>query len=68
MTETTTSARQGPVLRFTSGARWLETADWPPDWARMSEDDLADLLYRSFPRDSSAHNPTGLWRRRSDIA
>jgi hypothetical protein len=68
VTETTASAGQGPVLRFTSGARALETADWPPEWTQMSEDDLADLLYRSFPRDASTHNPTGLRRRRGDTA
>ena len=66
--ETTTGERYRPLLVFTSGARALETRDWPSEWARMSEEQLADLLYRSFPRDRSMENPTGFRRRRGDIA
>jgi hypothetical protein len=66
-TETTASERQRPLLVFTSGTRALETREWPSDWARMSDDDLAELLYRSFPRER-VENPTGFRRRRSDIA
>lgn len=62
------SSGQPPLLRFTSGARELDTADWPSNWAQMSELDLADLLYRSFPRDGSTANPTGFRRRRGDVA
>jgi hypothetical protein len=56
-----------PLLRFTSGARYLETRDWPSDWAGMSEGELADLLYRSFPRDTSTRNQTEFRRRRGEI-
>lgn len=66
-TASTSSEQHRPLLRFTSGNRSLDTADWPADWARMSELDLADLLYRSFPRDGSP-NPTELRRRRGDVA
>jgi hypothetical protein len=55
-----------PLLRFTSGARYLETRDWPSDWAGMSETELADLLYRSFPRDPSTPNPSPFHRRRGE--
>ena len=64
----TSSEQQRPVLRFTSGTRSLDTADWPSDWARLSEMDLADLLYRSFPRDRSIANSTEFRRRRGDVA
>lgn len=60
--------RQRLVLRFTSGARALETRDWPHDWSRLSEDELADLLYHSFPRNPIAENTTSYKRRRSDGA
>jgi hypothetical protein len=60
--------RQRLVLRFTSGARTLETRDWPHDWSRLSEDDLADLLYRSFPRNPTEQNTTSYRRRRGDGA
>lgn len=66
VTETTASDGQRPLLRFTSGARTLETHDGPSEWARMSEDELGELLYRSFPRESSTDNPTGFRRRRHD--
>jgi hypothetical protein len=66
--EATAGERYRPLLVFTSGARALETRDWPSEWARMSEEQLADLLYSSFPRDPSTENPTGFRRRRSDIA
>lgn len=65
--DSTSAALRRPLLRFTSGARELDTADWPSEWAEMSEEDLSDLLYRSFPRDGSA-NPTAFRRRRSDLA
>ena len=68
ITASSSSERQRPLLRFTSGARELETREWPPNWAQMSEMDLADLLYRSFPRDGSTPNPTEFRRRRGDSA
>jgi hypothetical protein len=67
-TETTASGRQHSFLRFTSGARSLETSDGPSGWARMSEDELAELLYRSFPREAATDNPTRFRRRRHDGA
>ena len=64
--ETTSDRRQRLVLRFTSGARALETRNWPHDWSRYSEDELAELLYRSFPRNPTAENPTSYRRRRGE--
>ena len=64
----TASEQQRPLLRFTSGSRSLDAADWPSEWARMSETDLAELLYRSFPRDGSTANSSGFRRRRNDTA
>ena len=66
--QATSTTGERSLLRFTSGARSLDAADWPAEWARMSEQDLADLLYRSFPRDGLAPNPTEFRRRRGDIA
>jgi hypothetical protein len=51
------------VLRFTSGARSLDLLAWPADWYRHSDGELAELLWRAFPRDPSSH-PTGPHRRR----
>ena len=62
------SSGDRPTLRFTSGSRSLEAREWPSEWARMSDTDLAELLYRSFPRDRDRRNPTGYRRRRGDIA
>ena len=67
-TEATATEWGRPPLRFTSGARALETRDWPSEWVHMSEDELAELLYRSFPRESSTDNPTSFRRRRHDVA
>jgi hypothetical protein len=58
--------RQRLVLRFTSGTRALETRNWPHDWTRLSENDLADLLYHSFPRNPTEENKTSYRRRRGD--
>jgi hypothetical protein len=66
--ETATRERHRPHLVFTSGARALETRDWPAGWARLADDELAELLYRSFPRGPSMDNPTAFRRRRGDIA
>ena len=63
-----TTSGHRPLLRFTSGARSLDTADWPSGWAQMSEQDLAELLYQSFPREGLATNPTEFRRRRGDLA
>ena len=66
--DSTGAERRRPLLRFTSGSRALDTADWPSGWVDMSEQDLTELLYRSFPRDGSATNSTEFRRRRGDIA
>jgi hypothetical protein len=66
-TASTSSESQRPLLQFTSGTRSLETRDWPSEWARLSDEDLAELLYRSFPREST-ENTSGFRRRRGDIA
>ena len=65
---TSSSSGERPTLRFTSGSRSLDAREWPSEWSRMSDTDLAELLYRSFPRDRERRNPTGYRRRRGDIA
>ena len=49
------------VLRFASGTRSLELVEgWPADWASLSDEELAALLARSFPRETTeslADNP-----------
>lgn len=67
-TETAGVRPQHALLVFTSGARSLETRNRPTDWTRMSDMELADLLYRSFPRSESDTNPTAYRRRRGDGA
>lgn len=67
-TGSTSTEGERSLLRFTSDARSLDTADWPSEWARMSEEELAEVLYRSFPREGSTENPTGYRRRRGDTA
>ena len=56
------------VLRFTSGRRSLDLASWPRDWQQYSDEELVSLLFRSFPRETSAENPTSFRRRGSDGA
>lgn len=53
------------VLRFTSGRRSLDLTPWPADWQKLSDDELASLLSRGFPRPSEP-NPTEFRRRASD--
>ena len=55
------------VLRFTAGSRSLDTTRWPSNWRSFSDHQLADLLWRSFPRDPRAGNPTGNRRRRGEM-
>lgn len=52
------------VLRFTAGARSLDVKSWPPEWRGYSDHQLADLLWRSFPRTTSAVAEEGGFRRR----
>lgn len=57
------------VLRFTAGARTLDTTSWPAGWRSFSDHQLADLLWRSFPRHSKQQPPTvNFRRRRGDLA
>jgi hypothetical protein len=51
------------VLRFTSGTRALDLLAWPADWFRHADDELAELLWRAFPRDPKS-KPAGPHRRR----
>ena len=46
------SPRSGgaPLLRFSTGARHIEMADWPKDWPDYREEQLVDLLRRAAPR------------------
>ena len=54
------------VLRFTSGVRSLDLLAWPDDWAQYTDEELAELLTRAFPRDRLAPNVTEFHRRRTD--
>jgi hypothetical protein len=38
------------VLRFSAGARSIDVADWPPDWAEQSDEELISLLQHAAPR------------------
>ena len=39
------------VLRFTCEKRHLDLLAWPRDWARRDDEQLAELLWRAFPRE-----------------
>ena len=57
-----------PVLRFTAGARSLDATSWPEDWRSLSDHQLADLLWRSFPRESVGESSgEGFRRRRGEL-
>jgi len=38
------------VLRFSAGARVIDIADWPEDWAEQPENALIDILRLAAPR------------------
>ena len=59
-------ASSSSVLRFNSGNRSLDLADWPVDWQEYSDSQLAELLSLSFPRTDDQPNPTPYRRRASD--
>lgn len=59
-------SRHRVVLRFSSGARVLDLFAWPHWWPDLNEQELADLLWRAFPRDPGGENPTSNSRRRGD--
>lgn len=54
------------VLRFSSGRRNLDLLAWPPQWRSYSDEELADLLYRAFPRAAREEELTTARRRRGD--
>ena len=54
------------VLHFTAGARTLDLRTWPARWAEYTDEQLADLLYRAFPRDPRRKNLTTYHRRRGE--
>ena len=56
-----------PVLRFSAGRRTLDLLAWPRDWTQYDEAQLADLLYRAFPRRTTTRDPHTPARRRSDM-
>jgi len=60
------AAEDRMALRFASGARVLDLASWPREWAGYTDEQLADLLFRGFPRDPDTPNPTSYRRRRDD--
>ena len=62
------SAEGRRVLRFTSGRRSLDLASWPRDWQDYTDEELTTLLFKGFPRDQYAENPTSFRRRASDGA
>lgn len=53
------------VLRFSAGSRSLDLTDWPSDWQGYTDEELAQLLVRSFPR-APKSNPTTYRRRAGD--
>lgn len=54
-----------PVLRFSSGGRSLDLAEWPPDWKYLPDEALISLL-RSVPRTGAAPGPGTAQRRWDD--
>src|SRR5688500_11580902 len=54
------------VLRFSAGRRTLDLLAWPRDWKQYDEAQLADLLYRAFPRRTTTREADAPARRRSD--
>ena len=56
------------VLRFASGKRTMDLLAWPAGWHRYSDEEMARLLSRAFPRDQRKENPTSHRRRIVDEA
>jgi hypothetical protein len=55
-----------PALRFTAGARNIELATWPAEWADYSDEQLVELLRWAAPRLGASAPPPGTPRRRWD--
>lgn len=58
------SGRAGSVLRFSSGGRSLDLADFPKEWMDLSDEWLVELLRWGTPRKTTWQE--GLPRRRYD--
>jgi hypothetical protein len=54
----------GPVLRFTSGARFIDLETWPKAWADEPNDRLAELLRNAAPRPATPNVDPATPRRR----
>ena len=57
----------GTVLRFISGSIVLDLEDWPDDWGRYGDAQLAGLLARAQPADISSVADSLPLRRQTDI-
>lgn len=55
-----------PRLRFSSGMRSIDLADWPRDWASRTDDALAALLRVAAPRITGIREVANAHRRRWD--
>jgi hypothetical protein len=55
------------VLRFACGAHSVELAEWPDDWERFSDAQLAELLSAGAPARADVPNSTPHRRRRDDL-
>jgi hypothetical protein len=55
-----------PVLRFTSGSRSNDLADWPKDWVDYPDEQLVQLLRQSWPRERGGSVTNGPRRRWDD--
>lgn len=45
------------VLRFSAGARVIDLADWPSDWADQPDEQLIALLREAAPRETLSQVP-----------
>ena len=57
----------GTVLRFISGSIVLDLEEWPDDWDRYTDAQLARLLERAQPADTSSVADSIPLRRQTDI-
>jgi hypothetical protein len=55
-----------PALRFTAGARIIELASWPNEWAEYTDAQLIELLRWAAPRSGTDAPRPGTPRRRWD--
>ena len=57
-----------PVLQFVAGARRINLANWPKDWADYPDEELVNLLRRAAPRETDAPGSPTHQRRWDDSA